>query len=422
MRILIHGINFSPELTATGKYTGEMAAWLAGRGHELRAVTAPPYYPDWRIGSGYSGRRYRRERRSIGEGSLSVWRCPLWVPEVQSGAKRLLHLASFALSSAPVMLAQAAWRPQLVVGVAPTLFSALTALATARLAGAPAWLHIQDFEVDAAFDLGMLRSPSARRAFLGAERALLRRFNRVSTISERMLDRLAAKGVPEARRVLFPNWADIESVRPLERCSSFRAELGLADDRLVVLYAGNLGEKQGLEILVEAAKRTQYHRRIVWVIAGSGGAKKRLEAMAAGLPNLRWLPLQPLERLNELLNLADIHVLPQRADAADLVMPSKLTGMLASGRPVVATAAPQTQVGRVVPGRGVCVAPGDAEALAAAVIELADDPARRQELGLHARAYAEAYLGYDAIMTDFEREARALVAAAGQPQPHGEHA
>ena len=111
MRILIHGINFSPELTATGKYTGEMAAWLAGRGHELRAVTAPPYYPDWRIGSGYSGRRYRRERRSIGEGSLSVWRCPLWVPEVQSGAKRLLHLASFALSSAPVMLAQAAWRP-----------------------------------------------------------------------------------------------------------------------------------------------------------------------------------------------------------------------------------------------------------------------------------------------------------------------
>lgn len=125
------------------------------------------------------------------------------------------------------------------MAVAPTLFSALTA----RLAGARSWLHIQDFDVDAAFDMGLLRSPRARRGFLGAEGALLRRFDRVSTISERMLDRLAAKGVPEAQCVLFPNWADVDSIRPLDRPSSFRAELGLADDQVVALCAGNLGPR-----------------------------------------------------------------------------------------------------------------------------------------------------------------------------------
>lgn len=415
MRILIHGINFSPELTGIGKYTGEMVDWLVRHGYDVRVVTAPPYYPEWKIGSGYSGRRYRRERVRVGEGTVSIWRCPLWVPRKPSGAKRLLHLGSFAISSAPVMLAQATWRPHLVVAVAPTLFSAPAALLTARLAGARAWLHVQDFEVDAAFDMGMLKSRGARRGCLAVEGALLRRFDRVSTISERMLDRLADKGVRESRRVLLPNWADIDSLCPLDRPSIFRAELGLADDQVVALYAGNLGEKQGLEILIEAVRQTQHDPRALWVIAGSGSARARLEQLALGLPNLRWLPLQPLERLNDLLNLADIHVLPQRADAADLVMPSKLTGMLASGRPVVATAAAETQVGRVVPHGGVRVAPGDANALAQAVLELVDDPARRRRLGRAAREYAEANLGYDAIMADFEREALSLVSGAERP-------
>lgn len=420
MRIFVHGINYVPELTGTGKYTGEMAEWLARDGHDVRVVTAPPYYPGWRVEAGYCGWRYKHEKRQVGEGVVTVWRCPLWVPKAPNGLKRLIHLASFALSSAPIMLAQTAWRPELVVSVAPTLFSAPTALLLARLAGARAWLHIQDFEVDAAFDMGMLRSSRARRWFLGAEARLLRRFDRVSTISERMMDRLADKGVPASRRVLFPNWADIDAIRPLDKASPFRKELGLRDDQVVALYAGNLGEKQGLEILVEAVKRTQDDSRVLWVIAGSGSARARLEKLSAGLPNLRWLPLQPLERLNDLLNLADVHVLPQRADAADLVMPSKLTGMLASGKPVVATAAAETQVGRVVPHGGVRVPPGDAAAFAQAVVALADDPGRRQRLGGSAREYAEANLGYDAIMADFEREAIALTTGIERPLAEGQ--
>ena len=181
MKILIHGINFSPELTGIGKYSGEMAEWLINAGHEVRVVTAPPYYPQWRIAVGHANRWRVCKEQAKG---LTVYRCPLWVPSNPSGLKRVLHLASFAMASLPVMLRQVAWRPDVVLAVEPPFFCAPQAWLTARLSGAQAWLHIQDFEIDAAFDLGLLRADWAKRWVLSFERFWLRRFDRISTVSE----------------------------------------------------------------------------------------------------------------------------------------------------------------------------------------------------------------------------------------------
>ena len=414
MRILILGINFYPEAVGTGKYTGEMAMWLAARGHEVRVVTAPPHNPQWRVLPEWNSWAYSEERIPIKGARISgaslplpaeirVFRCPLWVPTSPNGIRRLAYLLSFGLSSWPAMLRQANWRPQLVLLVEPTLFCAVQALVLKLCSGAKAWLHVQDFEVDAAFELGDFSSSWIRRAALTVERALLRRFDRVSAISDRMVDRLMRKGVEPSRCIHFPNWVDTRQICPLSAPSRFRRELGIDDRTTIAMYSGSMGKKQGLDLLVEAAKRLSHREDLHFVFCGEGSYRQAFAQKAKDLPNVSLLPLQPPNRLNDLLNLADIHLLPQRADAADLVMPSKLTGILASGRPVVATADPGTQLERAVAGHGLVVPPADLDAFASAILQLTVDADLRSRLGQEARKYSLAHLDFDGILLKFEQ-------------------
>lgn len=396
MRALLYGINYAPELTGIGKYTSEMAEWLAANGAEVTVVTAPPYYPDWRVQAPYRAHRYHRETRN----GVEIIRCPLWVPRRASALKRLVHLASFAISSLPVILWLAARRrPDLILVVEPPLFAAPAARLAARMSGATAWLHVQDFEVDAAFGMGMLRKGLLQKLALAFEGWVMRRFDRVSTISERMVTRLSAKKITPAQAQLFPNWVELDRIRPLPHACSLRVE-HFSEDRVVVLYAGNMGNKQGLETVVQAAKLLAgpNDTMIHFVFCGEGVGRQALESAAGAATNISFWPLVPADRLNELLNLADIHVLPQRADAEDLVFPSKLTNMLASGRPVVATANPDTQIAETLGGCGVVVRPGDPFELADALRSLATDQERRRSLGAMARIVAERLWDKDAVL------------------------
>ena len=420
MKILLYCINFAPELTGVGKYTGELAAWLSARGHNVRVVTAPPYYPDWQVANGF------RNRWTNETGTMTTYRSPLWVPRHAGGAKRLVHLASFALSSLPVMLRQVFWRPDVVWVVEPALFCAPAAVAVARLCGAKAWLHVQDFEVDAAFEMGLLRGVWLRNAVTAAERWLMRRFDVVSTISKRMHKRLLDKGVAPASARMAVNWgnmADFALPSP-KGVAAYRAELGVDDGTVVALYSGNMGGKQGLEVLADAARLCL--APILFVFCGNGAGRADLVVRCQGLSNVRFLDLQPAARLPDLLAMADIHLLPQRADAADLVMPSKLTGMLASARPVVATAHLGTELADVVNGGegvsagpaqllglqgacGVVVPPGDAAAFANAVQLLAADAGLRMQLGSAGYVYAQMHLDRDAVLQQFESDLLALL-------------
>ena len=423
MRILIHGLNFAPELVGVGKYTGEMAEWLAARGHQVRAVTAPPFHPQCQVAAGFSAWRYARQdfncpraqhlqpNSAFTSGHLRVLRCPLWVPLHPSAIKRILHLASFALASFPVMLSQCVWRPEVVLVIEPTLFSLPAAWLTSHFSGARSWLHVQDFEADAGFELGLLHSSGLRCAIQSGEKKLMSGFARVSTISEKMLAKLVQKGVSPSACCLFPNWVDTDAIHPLDRPSPLRAELGISANEIVALYSGTMARKQGLEIMAEAARRLCGTSGLRFVFCGEGPGKAALARLTSAFPNVQWIPLQPFERLNDLLNLADIHLLPQRADAADLVMPSKLTGMLASGRPVVATAAANTQLAHAVEGRGIVVEPGDAAAFADAVELLARDPDWRERLGRRAREYAIAELEKETVLYRFEQDLLQFVAA-----------
>jgi len=396
MKILIVGLNFHPELTGAGKYTGELAAYLIAQGNAVRVITTPPYYPHWRIQNGYRWWRYQKETWQ----GIEIQRCPLWVPHRPTGLTRLIHLASFAFSSLPALAAQFRWKPDIVLCVAPALMNAPFVLAFACLSGAKTWLHIQDFELDAALNLKMLRG---RRLIYPLAQALesfiLTSFTRVSTISENMHLLCIAKGVKPGSAFLLPNWVDTKKIYPLTVPSSLRAELNISSQTFVALYHGSMGPKQGLELLIEAARLLESKREILFVLCGEGPAKTELVEQAASLSNVRIMELQPEEKLNDLVNLADVHILPQLAHAADLVMPSKLSTMLASGKPVIATADPGTQISQVLDSIGVLIQPENANALAEALIKLSMNPSERLRLGNLSRIYACQHLDQEIILS-----------------------
>lgn len=429
MKLLVLSMNFSPELTGIGKYSGEMVQGLAARGHEVRVVCAPPYYPAWKVSEGFSSSRYSVMSPQPG---VTIYRCPLWVPAQPKAVRRLLHQASFVLACLPVLLWLALWwRPAVVFAVAPATFCAPAAWLAARLAGARAWLHVQDLELDAAFKLGFLNGPRLQRACLALERRLLRAFDRVTTISRRMLRQLACKGVELPRTGLLPNWVDLNAVQPMAEAPAaarLRASLGIAAEQKVLLFSGTMNRKQGLDVLVQAAEQLQARADIVFVMCGAGEMRAGLQAAAAKLPNMRFIDLVPAAELGALLTMADVHLLPQLRNAADLVLPSKLGGMLASGRPVVAAADAGSEIAMIVQHCGLRVEPESAAGFVQAITTLCDDDTRRLDLGATARVLAESTLGTVAVLNRLDAELQALVGSAGhvaaaqpparpQPQP-----
>lgn len=401
MKILLYGINYSPELTGIGKYSGEMARWLAAQGHEVRVITAPPYYPEWQVHAGYGAWRYARTV----EDGVSVIRCPLYVPPKPSALKRILHLTSFSLSSALAVLGQWRWKPDLVVLVVPTLFCAPQALLLGKLTGARTVLHIQDYEVDALFGLGIASGGGLKRFAFAAERLILRAFDRVSTISSGMLNRARQKGVDESALRFFPNWSETARFRDASRSPVLLERLGVPAGRKVLLYSGNIGEKQGLETVIEVAERLQSRTNLQFLIVGEGAGKARLLKMVQekGLGNVIFAPLQPYEDLPALLASADCHLVIQKRGAADAVLPSKLTNILAVGGNALITADPDTSLGLLCaeyPGIAVLVEPESVDALQAGIEQTLNMP----EFNATASGYARDYLDKDQILSRFLSE------------------
>jgi colanic acid biosynthesis glycosyl transferase WcaI len=400
MRVAIVSINYAPERTGIGVYTTGMAEFLAARGGSVTVHTGFPYYPEWTKRATDRRRLFRRERAA----GVELRRCYLYVPHRPNAARRIVHELSFALSSALSYLC--APRAEHTIIVSPPLALGVTIGLLAKLKRSRVLFHVQDLQPDAAIELGMLRPGTLTALLLRLERACYAIADRVSTISPGMMTRIESKGIERSKLFLLRNWANDDVVAPLDRDTALRREWGLTPEHFVALYSGNLGQKQGLESLLLAAGRLASEPRVRVVIVGDGVERAALERKAAGLGlnNVLFRPLQPVERLAELLATADVCVMPQKKGIGDIVLPSKLANILAAARPVIAAASQGSDLEAAITagGFGFVVPPEDATALAQSIIALESDPPLLAEQGRRARKYAVSYLQRDAVLVALE--------------------
>ncbi|MBD0850781.1 WcaI family glycosyltransferase [Maribacter arenosus] len=406
-RILFIGYNFSPELTGIGKYSGEMMHWLAKEGHDCTVLTAFPYYPYWKVQEPYRQHRfwYKKEVRKYDSGGqLKVIRCPMYVPQNPSGLKRMILDTSFSATAFMAMLPRLFQKKcDWVISIAPSFQFGLLGVFYKKLKGAKHLHHIQDMQIEAAQDLGLIKSPKLLNRLYAVERSIFKNTDVISSISDGMMERIGRKAKKPI--LFFPNWTETHSFFPIKDKGSLKEQFGFTTTDWVVLYSGAIGEKQGLEAILKSADTLRSYGQLKFVICGTGPYKEVLKEKAGNmaLKNVFFMPLQPKEDFNAFLNMADLHLVIQKEKASDLVMPSKLTTILAVGGVALITANIQSTLYQVVSKyqMGLLVAAENQEALNSGILK-AFNSKNNTAIKKAARCYAEQYLAIDTVMRSFE--------------------
>ena len=414
MKVLVWGINYAPESTGIAPCNVALCEHLRDAGYEPRMLTSCAYYPEWRKRAGDPCRPYRTDTVR----GVPVHRCWHYVPAKVSPLKRIVHEGTFVACS--FLRGLVLPRADVMVVVSPPLLLGAAAWALGKVKGVPFVFHVQDLQPDAAVGLGMLKVGRFTKLLYRLEAFAYAKAARVSGICGGMLRAFARKGVSEGKRVLFPNGLHAPDLSELPPAGRWRARQGLGAGDFLAVYSGNLGVKQGLDVLVEAAALVK-NRRVQIVICGQGSTRDRLVAEIARrrLPNLRLLPLQDDEAYREMMVDADLCVITQQAGTGQFFFPSKLLSALAYSKPVLAVADADSELVLALDegGFGLRVPAEQPGELAAALDGAAGmEEAELRRMGEAGQRYGEPF-EMGKVLADFEAVLRAV---AGNEPAEGE--
>ena len=382
---------------------------LIARGNRLHVVTSLPWYQHHAIDAGWDGQLVRTERTDWGR----ISRVHPFPTDKRNIPARALAFGGFT-ALATLVGAFGRVRPDAVLAMSPPLTLGLAGRIAATARRAPLVFNIQDVFPDVAIELGLLSGDRVIRAARALERLSYRMSDAVTVLSDDLADNVRSKitiglegeqAQAQAKKVrVIPNFVDTNAIRPAARENSYREQYGLIGKK-VVMYAGNVGFSQSLDLVLEAARSFEVSRPdMVFVINGGGSARPDLERDAAHLQNVRFIDMQPIERLPEVLAAGDIHVVPLRAGLAWSSVPSKLYSILAAGRAIVASVDSGTEVERTLEraAAGIAVPPDDPRAFAGAISELIDDSDRAARMGASGRLFVERWASPAAVAESYE--------------------
>jgi len=405
VRVLVLCPHYDPDNAApTGVVMTEIAERLIDRGHELHIVTSLPWYEHHRVEPEWSGRLWRRERTDWG----SITRVHPFPTDKTNIPARALGFAGFTVMAALAAVFRRR-RPDVVLTMSPPLTLGLAGWVAARLRRSACVFNVQDIFPDVAVEVGAISSPRVIRVLRSLESFVYRRADAVTVLSGDLAENVAAKiGSQDPAKVrVIPNFVDTVRIEPADRLTAYRAEID-AGDRPVVMYAGNLGFSQPLDLMIETARRWADRADdladVRFVINGGGSERGRLEALAADVSSVSFVDFQPPERLPEVLASADVHLILLREGLARSSVPSKLYSILAAARPVFASIDPGTEVSRVLAdnGCGRSVPPEDLDAFDTGLAELVRDPVERAAMGERGRTFVETWVSPAGVASAYE--------------------
>ena len=385
-------LTYPPEEVGTAPYAGGAAEHLAGIGARVRVVTGMPHYPEWRVWDGYRHRWRMQEYRN----GVDVLRLRSYVPNKQSALRRACYDISFLVRAIGTVGGR---RPDAVIGVIPALADGILGSVLSSHHDVPLGIIVQDLTGAAAQQSGIPGGTAVANGTRVVEQWVLRAASRVAVVSEGFMPYVESAGVERHLVRQVRNWSRMPE--PKGPPGVVRAELGWQPHQFILLHAGNMGFKQGLEHVIRAASvAAGSHSPIHFAFMGDGNQRSRLEAEASGLRNVSFLAPRYGQDFADVLGAADVLLVHERPSVVDMSLPSKLTSYFVAGRPVIASVMQDGATAREIrrSGGGVIVPAGDPWALLDAAASLAIDPARQARLARDAASHAAANLSKNAAL------------------------
>ncbi len=403
--------HFEPDTAPTGVVMTRIVEELVALGHTVHVVTALPWYRSHRIEPGWQRRLVRSETTPWG----SITRVhPFPGRDKSNLVRRAVGFGAYSLLAGLQCLRVGGWfrRSGAVIAMSPPLTLGLTGWVASRVRRCPLVFNIQDVFPDAAVETGAISNRTIIAAAAWLERRSYLAADAVTVLSDDLRDNVVAK-LESARGDragdtvhVIPNFVDTDAIVPADRATPYRSELGLGDGP-VVLYAGNVGFSQSLDLVLAAARQLP---EVTFLINGNGAARPSLEIAGGDIANLHFADYIETSRLSELLATGDIHVVPLRRGLGRVSVPSKTYSIMAAGRPVVAAIDPDTAVPRILADSngGVAVPPDDAPAFIEAIGSMVEDPDRAVRCGALGRAWVEREASPAAVGAAYDELLRSL--------------
>jgi colanic acid biosynthesis glycosyl transferase WcaI len=407
MKILVVSLYYEPDVCqSNGPIVRALCEDWADAGHEVTVLSSFPHHHCRAGWPEYRGRLVQRDR----VGKVRVIRSYIYVPRERTTFGRILNYLSFNISTT---LAGLFSGPQDVIFVmSPPLTIGLTAYLLGFIKRIPFCYNLQDIWPDVAVRLGILRNRRLISSFERLEKFIYRKSEKVFAISEEFKETLRVKGAPEAKIEVIPNFVDTNFIRPLAKDNWF-SRLHRLTDKFVVLYAGNIGLSQGLEVILDAAERLKDRSEIIFLIVGQGICQGRLiaEAGRRGARNVKFLPLQPEADVPLVYASCDVALIPLKQGMAEYSVPCKTYSIMAAGKPYIAGVDKGSNVWKLTErvGCGLCVEPENGAALSEAVLSLQVDPIRARAMGQNGRDYVERNFTRDSITARYQMVLESLI-------------